>query len=81
MAAGEKHRRGKMALRVLQSLPSQHEKFFYREIRKLCMDFVISLGLPLTDRSSAAGELLSMAKLVHPMKQALGGLVRAGSSH
>ena len=30
MAAGEKHRRGKMALRVLHSLPSQHEMFFYR---------------------------------------------------
>jgi hypothetical protein len=59
MAAGEKNRRGKVALRVLHSLPSQHEKFFYREIRKLCMDFVTSLGLPLTDRSSAAGELLS----------------------
>ncbi len=66
MAAGEKHRRGTMALRVLHSLQSQHQKFFYREIRKLCMDFVISLGLPLADRSSAAGELLSevMAKLL-----------------
>jgi hypothetical protein len=66
MAAEEKHRRGEVALRVLHSLPSQHEKFFYREIRKLCMDFVSSLGLPLTDRSSAAGELLSevMAKLL-----------------
>jgi hypothetical protein len=55
-----------MALRVLGSLPSRHEKFFYREISKLCMDFVTSLGLPLTDRSSAAGELLSevMAKLL-----------------
>ena|GEM_PF-4050706 len=46
MAAGEKHRRGKMALRVLQSLPSPHEKFFYREIRKLCMDFVTSSACP-----------------------------------
>ena len=66
MAAGEKHQRGKMALHVLHSLQLQHEKFFYREIRKLCMDFVISLGLPLTDRSSAAGESLSevMAKLL-----------------
>jgi hypothetical protein len=66
MAAGEKHRRGKMALRVLHSLPSQHEKFFYREIRKLCMNFVTSLGLPLTDRTSVAAELLSevMAKLL-----------------
>ncbi|MBA3727500.1 MAG: hypothetical protein H0W86_13980 [Armatimonadetes bacterium] len=66
MAAVEKHRRGEVALRVLHSLPSQHEKVFYREIRKLCTDFVTSLGMPRADRASAAGELLSevMAKLL-----------------
>jgi hypothetical protein len=66
MAAGEKHRRGQVALRVLHSLPPQHEKFFYREIRNLCTDFVTSLGMPRADRASAAGELLSevMAKLL-----------------
>lgn len=66
MAAGEKHRRGEVALHVLHSLPSPHEKFFYREIRKLCTDFVTSLGMPRADRASAAGELLSevMAKLL-----------------
>jgi hypothetical protein len=66
MAAGEKHRRGGVALRVLHSLPPQHEKFFYREIFKLCTDFVTALGMPRADRASAAGELLSevMAKLL-----------------
>jgi hypothetical protein len=59
MAAGEKHRRGQVALRVLHSLPPQHEKFFYREVRNLCTDFVTFLGIPRADRASAAGELLS----------------------
>ena len=66
MAVWEKHRRGEMALRMLHSLPTQHEMVFYRELRRRCMDHVISLGTPLADRSSAAGELLSevMAKLL-----------------
>jgi hypothetical protein len=66
MAAGEKHRRGEMALLVLHSLPARHEMYFYREMRRRCMDHMISLGVPLADRSSTAGELLSevMAKLL-----------------
>ncbi len=66
MAVGEKYRRGEMALRVLHSLPAQHEKYFYQEIRRRCMNQMASLGVPLTERSSAAGELLSevMAKLL-----------------
>lgn len=66
MAAGDKHRRGEMALRVLHSLPAQHEMYLYREMRRRCMHYIVSLGVPLTDRSSAAGELLSevMAKLL-----------------
>jgi hypothetical protein len=66
MAAGEKHRRGEMALHVLHSLPARHEMYFYREMRRRYMDHMISLGAPLAERSSAAGELLSevMAKLL-----------------
>ncbi len=66
MVAGEKHRRGEMALLVLHSLPARHEMYFYREMRRRCMDHMISLGVPLADRSSTAGELLSevMAKLL-----------------
>ncbi len=66
MAAGDKHRRGEMALRLLHSLPAQHEMYFYREMRRRCMHYLLSQGVPLADRSSAAGELLSevMAKLL-----------------
>ena len=66
MAVGDKYRRGEMALRVLHSLPAQHEKYFYQEIRRRCMNQMASLGVPLAERSSAAGELLSevMAKLL-----------------
>jgi hypothetical protein len=66
MAAGDKHRRGEIALLVLHSLPAQHEMYLYREMRRRCMDYIVSLGVPLSDRSSAAGELLSevMAKLL-----------------
>lgn len=66
MAAGDKHRRSEIALRVLHSLPAQHEMYFYREMRKQCMHYMVSLGVPLADRSSGAGELLSevMAKLL-----------------
>jgi hypothetical protein len=59
-------RRGEMALRVLHSLGSQHEMYFYREMRKHCMQYIVSLGLPAEERHSAAAELLSevMAKLL-----------------
>lgn len=66
MAVGDRYRRGEMALRVLHSLPAQHEKYFYQEIRRRCMNQMASLGVPLAERASAAGELLSevMAKLL-----------------
>ena len=66
MTVGDKYRRGEMALRVLHSLPAQHEKYFYQEIRRRCMNQMASLGVPLAERASAAGELLSevMAKLL-----------------
>lgn len=66
MAVGEKYRRGEMALLVLHSLPAQHEMYFYQEIRRRCMDQIAFLGVPLIERASAAGELLSevMAKLL-----------------
>jgi hypothetical protein len=38
MAVGDKYQRGEMALRVLHSLPAQHEKYFYQEIRRRCMN-------------------------------------------
>jgi hypothetical protein len=66
MAVGEKYRRSEMALLVLHSLPAQHEMYFYEEIRRRCMNQIAFLGVPLTERASAAGELLSevMAKLL-----------------
>jgi hypothetical protein len=66
MAELNTQQRGEMALRVLHSLGSQHQMYFYQEIRKRCMQHIGSLGLPLADRPSAAAELLSevMAKLL-----------------
>ncbi len=66
MTAGQKHRRGELALRVLHSLPAQHEMYFFQEMRRRCLDHVVLMGAPLAERSSAAGELLSevMAKLL-----------------
>ena len=51
-----KHRRGKMALLVLHSLLAQHEMYFYWEIRRRYMDHMISLSVPLANRSSTAGD-------------------------
>jgi hypothetical protein len=62
----EKQVRWDLRLRVLHSLPRRHQQYFFGEIRNMCGRFIVSLGLPSADRTSAAMELCSevMAKLL-----------------
>jgi hypothetical protein len=75
MAWGETQGTGVARLRVLQSLPRQHQAYLFGEIRKLCTNYLASLSLPTADRESVAGELFSevMAKLLGVGGAAVGG--------
>ena len=57
---------GATRLSVLNSLPRQHQDYFFEEIRKLCAGYIASLALPLAQRESQTLELVSevMAKLL-----------------
>ncbi|MBZ0147946.1 MAG: hypothetical protein K8F62_10455 [Pseudorhodoplanes sp.] len=53
-------------MRVLNSLPRQHQDYFFAEVRKLCANYIASLRIPLGQRESESLELFSevMAKLL-----------------
>lgn len=57
---------GSTRLRVLNSLPKQHQAHFFEEIRKLCTNYIASHRIPMADRPSESLELFSevMAKLL-----------------
>jgi hypothetical protein len=57
---------GTTRLSVLNSLPRQHQDYFFEAVRKLCTAYVASRGTPVADRESESLELFSevMAKLL-----------------
>jgi len=57
---------GATRLKVLNSLPRQHQDYFFGEVRKLCANFIASGDTPIALRESGALELFSevMAKLL-----------------
>jgi hypothetical protein len=57
---------GATRLKVLNSLPRQHQDYFFGEVRKLCANFIASRDTPIALRESEALELFSevIAKLL-----------------
>lgn len=57
---------GTTRLRILNSLPRQHQAHFFAEVRKLCAIYIASLRIPTADREAEILELFSevMAKLL-----------------
>jgi len=57
---------GATRLSVLNSLPRQHQDYFFEAVRNICVSFVVSRGVPSADRDAESLELFSevMAKLL-----------------
>jgi hypothetical protein len=51
--------RGESRLRVLAALPQSHRDYFFDETRKLCRNYISSIGTPMSDRESETLELFS----------------------
>ncbi len=66
MALEEMRAGGTARLSVLNSLPRQHQDYFFEAVRKLCASYVASKGTPVAQRDAESLELFSevMAKLL-----------------
>ena len=74
MTLAEMRAGGTTRLSVLNSLPRQHQDYFFEEVRKLCAAYVASRGTPVAQRESESLELFSevMAKLLGAVASADG---------
>jgi hypothetical protein len=66
MALEEMRAVGTTRLSVLNSLPRQHQDYFFEAVRNLCGSYVASKGTPAAQRDAESSELFSevMAKLL-----------------
>jgi hypothetical protein len=66
MTLEEPRAAGATRLSVLNSLPRQHQDYFFEAVRNLCASYVASRGTPIVERNAESLELFSevMAKLL-----------------